>query len=246
MPKGIYAQISTSLPYDPKIARCSVEAELLYIRCVLFARQQLSDGVVYAHDMPIVGVRLARRARAMRELCASGLLVECAEGWRFPAEVWEAWNPSAQEVATKRDGNAARQAAFRQRRNALRARGRDAQTETETETEEETEEKTTTTTDVVVARQVSDLSVVVVDWLARTELKNNERRGVAIASPARWLRATRAGIARERAEEISAALARHHGDARAATEQLASGDHWTLLCQLAREAGLLHDEEQAQ
>ena len=144
----LYAQIDVNLPDDGKIIEAGDLAELAYIRCILRARQHLTDGVVDRKvvDRWLIGIR-GRSATHMQRLVNAGLLVEHEKGWAFPPAVWQAWNPTKAQVDAKREAEAERKRDWRSRQRPanvppgqeVASAARDALSETETETETETE-----------------------------------------------------------------------------------------------------------
>ena len=150
---GLYAKVGCSLPDDPKMIDAGDICELVYIRCLLRAREALSDGVVDRRRLPrwCVGIRGNPVKHAAR-LVEVGLWELHPDGWCIPTDVWSRWNPLATEVQAKRDEEAERKRRFREKKRnestdvptgQKRTHGtRDAQPEPETKPEPQGEPET--------------------------------------------------------------------------------------------------------
>lgn len=152
---GLYAKVGCSLPDDPKMIDAGDICELVYIRCLLRAREALSDGVIDRRRLPrwCIGIRGDVKKHAAR-LVEVGLWELHSDGWCIPADVWTRWNPMATEVQAKRDEEAERKRRFREKKRnesadvptgQKRTHGtRDAQPEPEPEPEPQGEPETET------------------------------------------------------------------------------------------------------
>lgn len=112
---ALYARFDCSFSDDPKVAAAGDLAELVYFRCVLKCRENLTDGVIDRRLLPrwTAGIRGKANAHA-QALVDVGLWLEHPDGWRIPEAVWRRWNPTAAEVAEKRRLEAERKQAYRE------------------------------------------------------------------------------------------------------------------------------------
>lgn len=123
---ALYAKIDCSFPDDPKTVEAGDLAELAYVRCVLRARENLTDGVIDRRVVSrwLAGVR-GKPATHLERLVSVGLLVEHPEGWRIPLSAWRRWNPLRAEVDEKREAEAERKRVAREKKSAERPPGHD-------------------------------------------------------------------------------------------------------------------------
>lgn len=151
-----YARFDCDFPDDPKVIQAGDLAELLYFRCVLKCRQTLSDGVIHRDRLPrwAAGIN-AKPSTLAGRLVRAGLWQLHPDGWQIPPQIWNKWNPTAKEVATKREDEAERKRKYREDRRSQEARPPDVppgqerthgtrDTQSESKTETETESKTET------------------------------------------------------------------------------------------------------
>jgi hypothetical protein len=151
-----YANIACDLPRDTKMLMAGWQGRAVYVEGVLFARENLTDGVLERVALPLwmPDMNVKTRAKHLDRLAELGALETLDNGWRFPTHVWSRWNPSRSEVESKREAERQRKAEYRERRRRERevsdecpnvvplgrmgpGTSRGAQTETETETETE-------------------------------------------------------------------------------------------------------------
>ena len=109
----LYAQIDCDMPRDERVLEAGPMAELLYIRCVLFGRENLTDGHVTRARLPFVAVGIDNACAHMSTLVAVGLMVETAHGWCIPEHVWVKRNPTGEQVEAQRAAKIERQKAWR-------------------------------------------------------------------------------------------------------------------------------------
>lgn len=117
MAKGLHVSLSCQLPDKPQIIDAGDIAELVYYRAVMRCREYLTDGVI---DRRIIsrwfaGIR-GKPATHLDRLVAVGLLEPHDQGWCIPLAVWTAWNPTAEQVAEKRQQEADRKAEYREKK----------------------------------------------------------------------------------------------------------------------------------
>jgi hypothetical protein len=111
----IYANISCDMPRDPRMIRAGWQARAVYTEAVLYCRENLTDGIIdrvaLVYWMPDMPIKL--RVKLLDHLASVGALEAHELGWKWPDKVWQAWNPSKQEVADKREAEAKRKADYR-------------------------------------------------------------------------------------------------------------------------------------
>ena len=84
---GIYAKIECALLDDPDVAAAGPMAELLYIRSILYCRQNLTDGVIARGILPRLSTGIPGWRKAVAQL-SEKLWEECDEGYRIPLATW--------------------------------------------------------------------------------------------------------------------------------------------------------------
>jgi hypothetical protein len=94
---------------DPSIRRAGGNAELLYIRSLVYAKSAESDGFVPDFDLSTVGVGLQGISRRVEALVREHLWIEVPGGWRIRS--WEKWNKTKSQV--KADKEVLRDAAIK-------------------------------------------------------------------------------------------------------------------------------------
>lgn len=116
MAKGLYAQMSCTLPDKPEIIDAGPDCELVYYRAILRCRDNLTDGVIDRRRVArwFAGIRGRPKAHLDR-LVEVGLLEPHPDGWRIPLSVWIEWNPTREEVDAKREAESERKRLWRER-----------------------------------------------------------------------------------------------------------------------------------
>lgn len=95
---SLYVKLSTAFPDDPKIIDAGPLAELLYIRCILKCRENLSDGVIDRRRLPRWAAGVTARPTVLaKRLVDVGLWVEHPDGWAMPQ-----WTDEAQRREVRR------------------------------------------------------------------------------------------------------------------------------------------------
>lgn len=114
----LYAQIDLALPRELGSRGITWQQRAVYIEAVLYARENLRDGVILRNELPFWMPDLAAktRASALDAMRDRGALIDHPDGWMFPAKVWQKWNPSKADVEAQRAAAAERKAAWRARR----------------------------------------------------------------------------------------------------------------------------------
>lgn len=114
---GLFAKIDVALARDPRMIAAGPLARLLYVQSVLYARENLTDGVIDALVLPIVAIDVPNPRKHMARLVDVGALTERkGGGWIIPEHVWRRYNPTRAEVEEQRRLEAERKAQWRARR----------------------------------------------------------------------------------------------------------------------------------
>lgn len=104
----LYAKLSCAAPRDPRMIAAGWQARAVYVEALLYARENLTDGVIdrralvfWMPDMPP-----RTRSRHLDRLVELGALEHHEAGWTFPKAVWSRWNPSRAEIDDMRQAKA--------------------------------------------------------------------------------------------------------------------------------------------
>lgn len=101
---GEFVPLDLNMPSDPKIRRAGPDAELLYIRGLIYLKRTGSDGFIPEYDLAVVAAGCKNPKPATAALIKSALWVSAEQegvcGWNVPA--WLKWNMSQQEIADVR------------------------------------------------------------------------------------------------------------------------------------------------
>jgi hypothetical protein len=95
---ALYAKIDVAFARDPDLVGLPL-ARLMYVQCLLYARENLTDGAIDSRLLSFVAVDIQRPRRHMDALVKAGKLEETPDGWRIPGHVWRKFNPTKDEVA---------------------------------------------------------------------------------------------------------------------------------------------------
>ena len=95
-----FVPLDLNLPRDPAIRRAGPDAELLYIRGLIYLKQSDLDGVIPEFDIDVVAVGLRNAKRSADALVAQGLWLKVPGGWQVRS--WLKWNLSQAEQADKK------------------------------------------------------------------------------------------------------------------------------------------------
>lgn len=97
---GEFVPLDLKLPRDPAIRQAGPDAELLYIRGLIYLKGAESDGVIPEYDLPVVAVGLKNPAKSVEALVAARLWNRTPGGWECRS--WLKWNASEAEKAEER------------------------------------------------------------------------------------------------------------------------------------------------
>lgn len=96
-----FVPLDLNMPRDPKIRRAGPDAELLYIRGLIYLKSADSDGIIPDYDLDVVGAGLKNITKSRDALVRVELWDEVEGGW--VCRSWLKWNLSQAEQADERD-----------------------------------------------------------------------------------------------------------------------------------------------
>lgn len=102
---GEFVPLDVNMPSDPKVRRAGPDAELVYIRGLIYLKRTNSDGFLPEYDMAAFAVGCRNVPKSIAALVKVGLW-ESAERDGEPGWVcrsWLKWNASQKEIAAMRD-----------------------------------------------------------------------------------------------------------------------------------------------
>ena len=117
-----WGKVDDKLWGSPKWLATPLRARGLWCSALSYSMDQLTDGVIPSHVVPILGGRLSDA----RALVDASLWEASAVGFKF--HDWEDYQPSRESIMDKRDAAAARKADWRAKKAGQRAKA-DAQNE---------------------------------------------------------------------------------------------------------------------
>lgn len=95
---ALYAKIDVALARDPELVGMPL-ARLMYVHCVLYCRENLTDGHIDRRVLTLAAVDIPNPRKQMDALVKAGGKLEVTEaGWRIPEQVWRRFNPMKEEV----------------------------------------------------------------------------------------------------------------------------------------------------
>lgn len=100
---GEFVPLDLNMPRDAAIRRAGPDAELLYIRGLIYLKQSDADGFVPEFDLDVIAVGLKRARESVAALVREGLWLSHPGGW--VCKSWLKWNLSQAEQAEKREKN---------------------------------------------------------------------------------------------------------------------------------------------
>lgn len=107
-----WARIETSFCRNPKVAKLSLLAELLYVRGLEHAREQLTDGYLSRASLASIAVRFRRPKPCVEQLVKEGFWEPVEDGWRV--HDYLDFNPSAAQIRAAMKADAERKRRSRQ------------------------------------------------------------------------------------------------------------------------------------
>ncbi len=100
---GEFVPLDLRLPRDPAIRQAGPDAELLYVRGLIYLKGAETDGVIPSYDLPVVAVGLRSPEKSVAALVAANLWTVAPGGWLCRS--WLKWNASEAEKAADRAKN---------------------------------------------------------------------------------------------------------------------------------------------
>lgn len=111
----LYAQIDCDLPRDPRMIAVGPVGRMMYVQCILYCRENLTDGVIDKLCLPLIAMDIASPLKHLARLVEVGALVATNTGWKIPETVWRRRNPLKSEVDASRQAEAERKARYREK-----------------------------------------------------------------------------------------------------------------------------------
>ena len=102
---GEFVPLDLNLPRDIKIRKAGPDAELLYIRGLIYLKQCDTDGFIPEFDLPVLSAGCKSVPASAKKLVAAGLwrsaIRDGVDGWECTA--WLKWNLSEAEKDAMRE-----------------------------------------------------------------------------------------------------------------------------------------------
>lgn len=102
MTGNLYARFDVAMCRDPRMIEAGPAARMLYVQAVMYAKENLTDGLINARVLHLVAIDLRNPRQLMSKLCQVGAMEEVEDGWQIPETVWRKWNPTRDEVEETR------------------------------------------------------------------------------------------------------------------------------------------------
>lgn len=125
----LFVPLSVKLPRNPGIRRGGEGAELLFIRGLIYAKDNGNIGWIPDFDLAVVAVGLSNVDQSLKALLDEELWIPGEGGWHIPS--WDKWNRT-DEAEAKRGEKRRNDAAERKRRQRERERAAAEQAAAET------------------------------------------------------------------------------------------------------------------
>lgn len=97
-----WAKVVILLPKDWRIRRVGPMGELLYIRCLLLAKECMSNGVIDEPQLDLAAVGIPSPRKLADKLVEVGLWEKIDTGWRVPPQKWAKYQTTKEQVEAKR------------------------------------------------------------------------------------------------------------------------------------------------
>lgn len=102
---GEFVPLDLNMPRDIKIRKAGPDAELVYIRGLIYLKQGESDGFIPEFDLPVLSVGCKSVPASVKKLVSAELwrtaIRDGVSGWECVA--WLKWNSSEDEKDSMRD-----------------------------------------------------------------------------------------------------------------------------------------------
>ena len=122
---SLYLRLSTQFLLDPKIVSVGPVAGMLYVRGLLYSKEQQTDGFVPWDIVKIIGFDMQNVDEIVAKLVDSGLWKTTENGYEVGVEKWSKYQTTKDQNEAKRAFEANRKAAYREAK-----RGQNDQRET--------------------------------------------------------------------------------------------------------------------
>jgi hypothetical protein len=113
---ALWSQWDVAWTRDPKMLEVGPMSRLVYHEAALYCRENLTDGVIDRRAVAAFGFDIPSKKRHLDRLLEVGALEPHERGWQFPDRVWTRWNPLRNDVEDKRQAEADRKAAWREKK----------------------------------------------------------------------------------------------------------------------------------
>ena len=93
---GIFVPLDVNYPRDRAIRRAGPDAELLFIRSLVYTKGASTDGYIADYDLDVVAVGLRNVNKSVTALVAGGLWETTDGGWQIRS--WAKWNMTSDQI----------------------------------------------------------------------------------------------------------------------------------------------------
>lgn len=93
---GIFVPLDVNYPRDRAIRRAGPDAELLFIRSLVYTKGASTDGYIADYDLDVVAVGLRNVTKSVTALVAGGLWEPTTDGWQIRS--WAKWNMTTDQI----------------------------------------------------------------------------------------------------------------------------------------------------
>lgn len=113
---SLYVKLETQLLLDSRFVQAGPEAFALYVKGLLWSKEQMTDGSVPAAVLPLIGLGLADPAAAAERLLQAGAWTRTDDGFTIGFGEWARTQTTADQVEAKRVAEAERKRVQRERK----------------------------------------------------------------------------------------------------------------------------------
>lgn len=175
----LFILLSTKLPRNPSIRHSGPGGELLFIRGLMWAKENGNTGWIHDFDLPAVAVGLDDVEESVKALVDEGLWAEGDGGWQIPS--WKAWN-DADEEQQKREQKNREAAAERKRKQREREREAAAKAAAESTEQAPAEPESSNVVTSNVTRDVTRDGGVTVTHVTELEIEKERDKEPSLRS----------------------------------------------------------------
>lgn len=98
---GEFVPLDVTLPRKPEIRSGGPDAELMFIRSLIYLGTSRTNGVLPEYDLAVWSAGLRNVPKSVAHLVETGLWVVVPDGWLVPS--WAKWNRTTEERAEIRE-----------------------------------------------------------------------------------------------------------------------------------------------